>query len=158
MSSTPPSKRFKSDSPKTPRRSVIDPTHVLPGLDGVFSQLDMSIPDGAKAAAAEDGDEDEDILADTRLMPHRSALNSTARCYWMNKSACSDAVDVLASNLLPAIFNTSRDSLHDEYRKIIIENPWLVRQLFEAGKYGEYQKIRRLGMCSSQIGRPPGLI
>ena len=158
MSSTPPPKRFKSDPSKTPWRFAIDTAHDQPGLARVFSQLNMPVPDGAMAGAAEDEDEAKDLSVDRRLEPHRITLELAVRLYEVDESTCSNAVDLMASGVLPAIFNTSQNSRHGEYKKIIIENPWLVRQLFDACQSRAYQKIRRLGMCSSQIVRSPGLI
>ena len=71
MTSPPPSKRFKSDPPKTPHSVIDDAMRVEQGLRRVFSQLDMPVPDGAMAAdAAATGDETaNNVSVDSRMEP-----------------------------------------------------------------------------------------
>ena len=159
MTSTPPHKRFKSVTPETPRPVIDDTMLAQQSVPGVFSQLDMPLPDGAMDNAAATEDETaNNASVDSRLKSQKYGLNLAERSYRLTQRDCLDAIGVLASYLLPAIFSPSHDSLHDAYGRIIIKNPWLVHKLFDAYKSGEYHKIRRLGMCSSQIVRSPGLI
>jgi hypothetical protein len=157
MTSTPPPKRFKSDPLETPRSVIDDTMRVEQGLHGVFSQLDMPVPDGAMAAempATEDETVNNGSVA-SRVETYKWAFKVLERWYQLDETTCVDAIHNHASKLLPAIFNTNQDSLHHEYEEIIIQNPWLVHKLFDAFRSGEYHKIQRLGMCGSRIVRPP---
>jgi hypothetical protein len=85
-------------------------------------------------------------------------LSMTGRDYQLDEPHCSEAVDVLASILLPAIFNHSQDALCKGYKDTINRNPWLIKMLFDAHKSETYDRIRQLGLCSSQIVCLPRLI
>ncbi|KAK2467680.1 hypothetical protein APHAL10511_000274 [Amanita phalloides] len=178
--STPPAKRKKPNTPKTPH-SVIQglpgvsydedeemeltpaarfpspnlsdsndgrPNNATVTLPGIFLQLDMPVPDGAMddAPATED-EKANNACVKSRLESQKklcSGLEFWVGCYQMDVTRCAYAVDALITLLLPAIFNTSQDD--SAYEAIIIENPWLVTKLFDAYKYGEYHKIRRLAV------------
>ena len=120
----------------------------------------MPVPDGAMAAdAAATGDETaNNVSVGNKVEPHELLLELVEQHYRLNEKSCLNAIRALVSKLLPAIFNTNQDSLHHKYQDIIIQNPWLVHKLFDANKSREYHKIQRLGMCSSQIDRLPGII
>ena len=137
MTSTPPPKRFKSEP-----HSAIDNTMCV-----VPFQLDMPVPDGAMDDAPATAEEaDNNAMVKSILRTHTWLLHMKEN-YRYDTKWCMAAIRSLATQMLPAIFNTSHDSLHDAYEKIIIENPWLVHKLFDAYGSGEYHKIQRLGMC-----------
>ncbi|KAK2459288.1 hypothetical protein APHAL10511_008709 [Amanita phalloides] len=170
MTSTPPAKRKKPNTPKTPH-SVIqglpgvsydnvamggapataektDNNATVKDLPGIFLQLNMPVPDGAMddAPATED-EKANNASVKSRLEYQEFALEFGAVYYRMDTSHCVLATKQLAAILLPAIFNTSQDFQHKSaYEAIIIENPWLVTKLFDAYKSREYHKIRRLAV------------
>jgi hypothetical protein len=87
-----------------------------------------------------------------RLVEVQTAANLTNLA-----SRFPDAVELLASVLLPAIFNDSQDVSVQDYRDTIIRNPWLVKVLFNAFKNGQFHDVQRIGLCGSYIARPPPL-
>ena len=116
----------------------------------VFSQLDMDIPEGAFVK--------DNTIADNAALDERvkktlhedpvvdSALELSAREYRNSGDKCSRAVGVLASVLLPAIFEDNQASLVASYKDTINRNPWLVKVLIDAYNKQKYDDIRRIGL------------
>lgn len=130
---------------------IDDAMGVQQGWPSFISQLDMPVPDGVMDNAAATEDETSNNASVDSRMDH--SISSRA-LDWAERLvrkpvACSDAINMLADVLLPVIFNTRPNHLHDAYEGIIIENPWLVNKLFDTYKSGEYHKIRRLGVYGS---------
>ncbi|KAK2465752.1 hypothetical protein APHAL10511_002296 [Amanita phalloides] len=155
---SPPPKRFISDvrTPKGPHSVIDDTMPAQQGLPGVFHQLDMPIPDGAMDDSPATADEtNNNASVKSRLEEYRGhqMIPSLGESYRLNTSFCQAAIDALTVLMLPAIFNTTDDSLRQVYDGIIIENPWIVHKLFDAYKSGEYHKIRRLAIFTAMLGR-----
>jgi hypothetical protein len=69
-----------------------------------------------------------------------------------NEKSCSHAIDALASILLPATFDHSKDDDRVSlYKHIIKRNPWLIKKLIGAYESKEYHIIRRLRSSSVQV-------
>jgi len=116
----------------------------------VFSQ---PVPDNA---LVEDTTITDDTTLDKRVKETlrensigRGALKNSAREYHGSCDECSDAVDVLATVLLPAILEDNQASLVASYKDTIKHNPWLVRMPVDACTKETYGNIRRIGLCGS---------
>jgi len=126
---------------------IDDAIPVQQGLPSFISQLDMPVPDGVMDNAAATEDETSNNASVNRRLDSTQASYLPFAERWVREPVfCSDGINLLADVLLPVIFNTRHDDLHDAYEGIIIENPWLVNKLFDAYKY---HKIRRLGVYGS---------
>jgi hypothetical protein len=122
----------------------------------VFSQLDMDVPQDAlvedDTIADDILDKDVNIELTNQTENNRRLLRSAARYYRVDHESCSDAVQALASVLLPAILEDKQhtkdhqSSLVANYKDTIKHNPWLVKVLVDAYNKQTYGNIRRIGL------------
>ncbi|KAI0290146.1 hypothetical protein BC826DRAFT_571487 [Russula brevipes] len=126
---------------------------IEPDMQTVFSRLHIPVPNDAMV----DTDVDDDTVntqVKRRLAEYPPdsllLLKLATRNPGMDEDHCSDAIDALASVLLPAVFDHSRnDSRVLSYKGIIKRNPWLIKELCRAHKSEKYQVIQRLRVFHS---------
>ncbi|KAI0300392.1 hypothetical protein BC826DRAFT_675902 [Russula brevipes] len=149
---TTPSKRPASDSPQgefQPAPVMAKTDHPIESdMQTVLSQIDMGVPNDAMV----DTEIDDDTV--NTQVNHRLAESLPGFLNWLdiatddaerNEKSCSHAIDALASVLLPAVFDHSRnDDRVFSYKDIIKSNPWLIKKLIGAHESKEYHVIRRL--------------
>jgi hypothetical protein len=128
---------------------------IEPDMQTVLFKLDMDVPNDAMVDTQIDDD-----TVNTQVK-HRLAKYPQSEIDWLdlatdnpkrNEKSCSLAINALASVLLPATFDHSKDDDRVSlYKHIIKRNPWLIKKLFGAYESKEYHVIRRLRSCSVQI-------
>ena len=156
-----PTKRPRSDS----QQGELRPHAVEAKIDDetVFDKLLMDVPEGALVDNTETADDtalDMNVKDELSKLPEHSRLllRMAIDTYQYTPMACSYAVSVLASILLPVIFKDKQHSLEERYKDTINSNPWLVKMLVNAYNAETYSDIRRIGLCRSWIVSLPRLI
>jgi len=154
-------KRRASHSPQgelLPAAVIAKTDHpIVPDMQTVFSRLDMGVPDDAMVdTEIDDNTVNTQVKRRLAEYPQESLklLERAIRNVKVDEECCSDAIDELASVLLPAVFDHGRnDNRVSSYKDIIKCNPWLIKMLIDAHKSEKYHVIRRLRSCSVQIVR-----
>ena len=86
-----------------------------------------------------------------KLAPDLGDLEAAALTYHLSEPPRMNAIYLLTSKLLPAIFRHSEGYLSEEYKNAIDRDPRLIEKLYTAHMAGAYDDIRQLGSCSSDI-------
>ena len=145
MAFVPTKRRSDSLQGKSPVKAKFDHTTVPLELS-----VHMCVPEDAMVddTMLDDDTMDADVVKTLNTVSTHF-LQFISQFYDSDNDNCLRAIDVLATNILPAIFPDDQHDLQEHYKTTLHRNPWLIKMLFNAYKAEKYHDIRRIGLCGS---------